>query len=65
LEQSFPGPDAVAILAIAPTPAKGRSLSKTRIETALRKAGRRRLLDERVNRITRSCDANNSRSRRS
>ena len=45
------GPDAVAILAIAPTPAKGRSLSKTRIETALRKAGRRRLLEERVNRI--------------
>jgi hypothetical protein len=45
------GPDAVAILAIAPTPAKGRALTKARIETALRKAGRRRLLDERVTRI--------------
>jgi transposase len=45
------GPDAVAILAIAPTPTKGRALSKARIETALRKAGRRRLLEERVTRI--------------
>ncbi|MGC1238297.1 MAG: IS110 family transposase [Acidimicrobiales bacterium] len=45
------GLDAVAILAIAPTPARGRTLSKARIETALRKAGRRRLLDERVARI--------------
>src|ERR1019366_5100055 len=45
------GPDAVAILAIAPTPAKGRALSKARIETALRKAGRRRLIAERVTRI--------------
>ena len=45
------GPDAVAILAIAPTPTKGRVLTKARIESALRKAGRRRLLHERVNRI--------------
>jgi hypothetical protein len=45
------GPDAVAILAIAPTPAKARALSKARIETALRRAGRRRLLAERVTRI--------------
>ena len=45
------GPDAVAILSIAPTPTKARALTKARIETALRKAGRRRLLHERVNRI--------------
>lgn len=45
------GPDAVAILSIAPTPAKGRALTKARIETALRRAGRRRLLEERVTRI--------------
>jgi transposase len=41
----------VAILAIAATPTKGRALTKARIETALRKAGRRRLLSERVARI--------------
>jgi len=45
------GPDAVAILSIAATPTKGRALTKARIETALRKAGRRRLLDERATRI--------------
>jgi hypothetical protein len=33
------GPDAVAILAIAATPAKGRALSRAKITSALRRAG--------------------------
>jgi Transposase/Transposase IS116/IS110/IS902 family len=45
------GPDAVAILAIAPTPALGRTLSRARITSALRRAGRQRHLDERTERI--------------
>ena len=36
--------DALAVLALAPTPAQGRALSRARIETALRRAGRRRYL---------------------
>jgi transposase len=38
------GRDALAILAIAPSPAQGRALSVTRIEAALRRAGRQRYL---------------------
>lgn len=38
-------PEAHAILAIAPTPATGAALSKARIATALRRAGRTRYLD--------------------
>ena len=45
------GPDAVAILAIAPTPALGRTLSRAKITSALRRAGRQRRLDERTERI--------------
>jgi hypothetical protein len=45
------GPDAVAILAIAPTPALGRTLSRAKITSALRRAGRQRHLNERVERI--------------
>jgi transposase len=36
------GRDALAILAIAPTPEQGRALSRPRIEVALRRAGRQR-----------------------
>lgn len=36
--------DALAILTLAPTPAQGRRLTHARIETALRRAGRRRYL---------------------
>jgi transposase len=36
------GRDALAVLAIAPTPAAGQSLSRSRIAAALRKAGRQR-----------------------
>jgi transposase len=39
------GPDARAVLAIAPTPATGAKLSKARITTALRRAGRQRGID--------------------
>jgi hypothetical protein len=35
-------PDALAVLAVAPTPERGRRLSQARIETLLRKAGRQR-----------------------
>jgi len=37
-------PDALAVLAAAPTPEQGRRLSQARIETLLRKAGRQRNL---------------------
>ena len=45
------GIDAVAILAIAPTPALGRGLSRSKITNALRRAGRKRYLEERTERI--------------
>jgi hypothetical protein len=45
------GQDAVAILAIAPTPSLGRTLSRAKITSALRKVGRRRHLEERTKRI--------------
>lgn len=38
------GRDALAVLAVAPSPALGRSISRPRIETALRRAGRKRNL---------------------
>jgi hypothetical protein len=43
--------DAVAILAIAPTPALGRTLSRAKIVSALRRGGRQRKLDERAAQI--------------
>jgi transposase len=43
--------DALAILAIAPTPGLGRALSRTKIRKALERGGRRRNLDERSTKI--------------
>lgn len=40
--EDLAGRDALAVLAAAPSPAAGRALSKSRIETVLRKAGRQR-----------------------
>ena len=44
-------PDALAVLAMAPDPERGRSLSEARIMTALRKGGRRRNLERRAQEI--------------
>jgi transposase len=41
-------PDALAVLAIAPTPALGRALSRAKIAAALRRAGRSRNLERRA-----------------
>ncbi|MFR9774366.1 IS110 family transposase [Nocardia sp. SC052] len=41
-------PDARAVLAIAPKPAHAAKLTKTRIATALRRAGRQRSIDDRA-----------------
>jgi transposase len=45
------GRDALAVLALAPTPELGRALSKTRVQTALRRAGRQRNLAARAEAI--------------
>lgn len=45
------GRDALAVLAIAPTPAAGRTLSRPRIAAALRRAGRQRNIDSRATQI--------------
>jgi transposase len=42
------GRDALAVLEIAPTPARGRTLSRSRIASALRRAGRQRNIDTRA-----------------
>jgi transposase len=42
------GRDALAVLAVAPTPALGRQLSTAKIAAALRRGGRQRRLDERA-----------------
>ena len=42
------GRDALAVLAVAPTPAMGRLLSRAKIASALRRAGRQRRIDERA-----------------
>jgi transposase len=42
------GRDALAVLAIAPTPSAGRLLSRSKIAAALRRAGRQRRVDERA-----------------
>jgi len=44
-------PDALAVLALAPTPERGRKLSEARIVTALRRGGRKRNLEPRAGRI--------------
>jgi hypothetical protein len=43
--------DAVAVLAVAPTPTLGRSLSRSKIAAALRPGGRQRRVDERTEEI--------------
>jgi transposase len=43
--------DALAVLAIAPTPALGRQLSRSKIASALRRGGRQRRVDERAEQI--------------
>jgi transposase len=48
------GRDALAVLAIAPTPAAGRALTRSRISTVLRKAGRRRHIEKRAEEILQS-----------
>lgn len=42
------GRDALAVLAIAPTPVAGRSLSLSKLQAALRRAGRQRRVQERA-----------------
>ena len=42
------GRDALAVLAIAPTPIVGRQLSRSKIAAALRRGGRQRRIDERA-----------------
>lgn len=42
------GTDAVAVLAVAPTPSLGRSLSLSKIASALRRGGRQRRIEERA-----------------
>ena len=44
-------PDALAVLAIAPDPTRGRKLSEARIVSALRQGGRRRNLERRATEI--------------
>ena len=46
--EDLSSPDALAVLAIAPTSALGRSLSRSKIRKALERAGRRRNLEERA-----------------
>lgn len=46
------GRDALAVLAIAPTPAAGRALSRSRLVSVLRKAGRQRNLQTRAEEIS-------------
>jgi Transposase/Transposase IS116/IS110/IS902 family len=43
--------DAVAVLAIAPAPQAGRALSRSKIASALRRAGRQRNIDQRAGEI--------------
>jgi transposase len=49
--EDLAGRDALAVLAVAPTPATGRALSVTRLTTVLRKAGRQRYLEQTAARI--------------
>src|SRR3954453_15445952 len=43
--------DALAVLALAPTPARGRRLSRSKIAAAVRRGGRQRRVDERAAQI--------------
>jgi transposase len=49
--------DALAILAIAPTPELGRGLSRSKIVAALRKGGRQRSIERRADEIQRALRA--------
>ena len=49
--ESLAGGDALAVLAVAPTPVLGRGLSRSKIASALRRGGRRRRVDERAEEI--------------
>ena len=44
-------PDTLSVLELAPTPARGRKVTKTQIKAALRRGGRRRYLDRRTGEI--------------
>lgn len=55
--EDLAGRDALAVLAIAPTPAQGRALSRSRIATALRRAGRQRNIDATAARIVQALRA--------
>lgn len=44
-------PDALALLAVAPTPSLGRQLSRSKIAATLRRGGRQRRIDERATEI--------------
>jgi transposase len=44
-------PDALAVLELAPTPGRGRGLSRSKIASALRRAGRQRNIDSRAEQI--------------
>jgi transposase len=44
-------PDALAVLTIAPSPARGRALSRSKIAAALRRGGRQRNVDARAEQI--------------
>jgi transposase len=50
-------PDALAVLALAPTPERGKRLSPARIGSALRRAGRQRYVEARANRIRAALEA--------
>jgi len=45
------GGDALAVLAVAPTPTRGRALSRSKIAAALRRGGRQRRVEERTEEI--------------
>lgn len=49
--ENLAGSDALAVLAIAPTPTAGRQLSRPKIASALRRGGRQRRIDERAAQI--------------
>ena len=54
--------DAIAVLMIAPTPALGRGLSRSKIAAALRRGGRQRRVDERAAEIQTALRARTARS---
>ena len=49
--EELAGRDALAVLELAPTPARGRALSRAKIASALRRAGRQRNLEARAEAI--------------